>query len=500
MASIAARSSDLGYRLRSRWEGVAIPAWARRAAAIAGLCLLGAACGAAIGIAGLAAALIVVSVFACIVCVRDFRAGVIMLIVMMPISSSYMFPHAMFGITGLNPLNLLLAATLGSFILAHLGTRAAAPFLPRAVLWMYIAPLVMGGLIGMGHVKEIPGDFLANEMIFFDGPGGYLRDMLAKPLLLVLYALLIAAAVARSRKPGKFVTPLLISVWAMVGVVLGFTLSSGVSLAELAGTYARSFFSAIGMHANDLGRLYAVAYALLLFVWDRATGLARKTLLLASMGGVVIALLLTFSRGAFLGFILVNIIYLFSRRNRKIMLLAVALVPVALYLMPGAVMSRVEMGWGSGANEVSAGRVEDIWMPLMGEIFDHPFFGNGIGAVMWAKAMIHEQMFQVGHPHNAYLQAYLDMGITGLVLILGFWAYAWRGFRTLSRDERVEPELRGFFEGAAAGLVSFLVAGMAGSSFEPAPEQAFLWLAVGVMFGMRAKLAPPAQPPARARR
>ena len=491
MASIAARSSDLGYRLRERWEGFEIPAWGRRAAAIAGLGLLGALCGAAIGFAGLAAALIVASIFACVLCVRDFRAGVIMLIVMMPISSSYMFPHAMFGITGLNPLNLLLAATLGSFILGHLGKKSAAPFFPRPVLWLYIAPLVMGGLIGTAHIKEIPTDFLANEMIFFDGPGGYLRDMLLKPLFLVLYALLIAAAVARSRQPEKFLTPLLISVWAMVGVVLGYTLASGVSLSDLAGTYARHFFSAIGMHANDLGRLYAVAYALLLFVWDRTGGITRKTVLLASMGGVVIALLLTFSRGAFLGFILVNLIYLFSRRNRKIMLLALVLVPIGLYLMPGAVLSRVEMGWGSGANEVSAGRVEDIWMPLMGEIFDHPIFGNGIGAVMWAKAMIREQMFQVGHPHNAFLQIYLDMGIVGFVLILAFWANAWRGFRSLSKDERVKPELRGFFEGAAAGLVSFLVAGMAGSSFEPAPEQAFLWLAVGVMFGMRAKLAAP---------
>jgi O-antigen ligase len=273
-----------------------------------------------------------------------------------------------------------------------------------------------------------------------------------------------------------------------------------VRLSDLAGTYARQFFSAIGMHANDLGRLYAVAYALLLFTWDRTAGASRKMLLLATMGGVVIALLLTFSRGAFLGFILVNIIYLFSRRNRKIMLLAAVLVPVALFLMPGAVMSRVEMGWGSGANEVSAGRVEDIWMPLMGEIFDHPFLGNGIGAVMWAKAMIHEQMFQVGHPHNAYLQLYLDMGIVGLALVLGFWTYVWRGFRALSKDERVKPELRGFFEGAAAGLVSFMVAGMAGSSFEPSPEQAFLWLAVGVMFGMRAKIAALSPPPARAGR
>ncbi len=500
MASLARMLAPRSGRTFREWrEEWVIPEGVKRAAAFIALLLLGAMAGTGIAVAGLAAALIVISIVACALCVRDFRVGVLMLIVIMPISSSYMFPHAMFGITGLNPLNLLLAATLGSFLLRFSGQKVAGAFLPRPLLWLYIAPLIMGGLIGMGHVNEIPGDFLANEMIFFSGPGSYLRDMLVKPLFTVLYAMLIGAAVARSSHPEKFVTPLLISVWTMAAVVVGFTLASGASLSDLAGTYARHFFSAIGMHANDLGRLYAVAYALLLFIWDKTPSLARKSLLLVSMGVVVIALLLTFSRGAFLGFILVNLIYLFSRRSAKMLLLAAVLVPIALWLMPGAVVSRVEMGWGGGANEVTAGRVADIWAPLMPEIFDHPFFGNGLGAVMWAQAMIREQMFQVGHPHNAYLQLWLDMGALGTVAILGFWLYCWRQFRKLGRDERVHRELQGFFAGAAAGLVSFMVAGFAGSSFEPAPEQAFLWLAVGVMFGMQAKLAAPAPPAAKTR-
>jgi hypothetical protein len=35
------------------------------------------------------------------------------------------------------------------------------------------------------------------------------------------------------------------------------------------------------------------------------------------------------------------------------------------------------------------------------------------------------------------------------------------------------------------------VAGVAGSSFMPAPEQAFLWLAVGMLYGVQRQLAPP---------
>ncbi|MGZ5103943.1 MAG: hypothetical protein ACXWHB_06145, partial [Usitatibacter sp.] len=39
----------------------------------------------------------------------------------------------------------------------------------------------------------------------------------------------------------------------------------------------------------------------------------------------------------------------------------------------------------------------------------------------------------------------------------------------------------------AAALVTFMVAGFVGSSFAPVPEQSFLWLGVGLMFGVQAR-------------
>jgi len=47
--------------------------------------------------------------------------------------------------------------------------------------------------------------------------------------------------------------------------------------------------------------------------------------------------------------------------------------------------------------------------------------------------------------------------------------------------------LRGFYLGAAAGLLSFLIAAIADSSLTPKPEQAFLWLAIGMMYGQSAR-------------
>ena len=488
MASVAARS-PAAWSLRSRAAGVAANPKVRRAAAIAALAAVGAFWGALVGVAGVAAAFVCVSLFACILCMRDFRVGVVLLIVMMPISQSYVFPHEMFGVTGANPLNLLMMTTLLSLFMRSLGDSTWTHFLPRPVFFLYIAPLIMGAAVGIFHVDEIPKAFFDFELVLFNTPFGYVRDMFLKPLMFVVYALLVAAAVERSHGEERFITPVVVSVFVMALLAVIFVALSGVSLSDLAGTFARQFFSKIGMHANDLGRLYATAYALLLFTWDRTGSMSLKTVLAIAMALVCVALVLTFSRGAFFGFILVNIIYLVSRRSLKTIVAAVLLVPLAALLAPGAIWSRVTMGVDAGANEVTAGRTNEIWAPLMPEIFKSPVWGDGLGSVLWSNAMLEGRLPLVGHPHNAYLQAFMDLGVIGIVLLLGFWIYSWRHFRRLSRDARVKPELQGYFEGAAAGLVAFLAAGFAGSSLEPEPAQAFLWLSIGVMFGVRFKLA-----------
>jgi len=486
----AATADGFGARLRDWHEGFQPGERAKRAGAIAGLAAFGAFWGLAVGVGGVATLILCATFIACVFILRDFRVGVVLLIAIMPISQSYVFPHEMFGITGMNPLNLVMAATLVVLAMRVAGDGTLSHLAPRPLVWLYLVPLVVAGILGAQHAGEIPSVFRDEEMIYFTDAPGYLRDMLMKPMLFVIYALMVSVAVQRSIRPERFVTPVVFSVWIMACVVLGFTAMAGVSLSQLAGEYSRSFFSAVGMHANDLGRLYAVAYALLLFVWDRTDHIGVKTVMFFAMGVVVMALLLTFSRGAFLGFILVNLAYLVSRRSAKTMLLAAVLVPFALVFMPGAVVDRVTFGFDEGAEGISNGRMAEIWLPLIPEVSNSPWWGNGLGAVMWSAPMQAGLLPAVAHPHNAYLEALLDVGVVGLVLLIAFWIVTWRDFRRLARDPRLTPELQGFFEGAAAGLIAFLVAGFAGSSLLPAPEQAFLWLAVGMMYGIRRKLAP----------
>jgi O-antigen ligase len=208
-----------------------------------------------------------------------------------------------------------------------------------------------------------------------------------------------------------------------------------------------------------------------------------RLFLLASMAMVVLALVLTFSRGAFLGFAVVNVLFLISRR-RIISLLAGGMVLTGLVMMmPEAVFDRIMTGWDSGLNAVSAGRVDTIWLPLLPEVWASPLFGHGLGSILWSHAMRAGSILQVTHPHNAYLQALLDIGLIGLLLLAAYFLHVWKGFRRLSRNLQLEPGRRGFYEGAAVGLLAFLISGFAGSSLLPVPEQCFLWLAIGMLYG-----------------
>lgn len=378
------------------------------------------------------AVLAAVSLLACAFVLLDFRFGVACLIILMPLSAGSLFPHSLAGITGLNPVNLLLLGTSAALLAHGLPDGGIARLAPRPVVWLYLVPVIAAGLLGLRHAGDIPTDFTLYKLISFDGPAGYLRDVVLKPVLLVLFALLVGAGVARSRRPEAFLLPMLVSVWIV----------SLLSIACVLGTPAEpdaatpGFLAPLGLHADDLARCCIPAFALMLFTAAATPDARLKFALLATMGLAAIALILAFSRGAFVD-------------------------------VPGG------------------GRLEEIWMALLPEFWKSPLWGNGLDSTLWSEAMRGGRIPLVGHPHNAYLATLIDMGAAGLLLMAAYYAHVWTGFRRLRAAAALSPTLRGFFGGAAVGLAAFLLASLAGGSLTPAPEQIYLWFAIGMMYGLR---------------
>jgi O-antigen ligase len=172
------------------------------------------------------------------------------------------------------------------------------------------------------------------------------------------------------------------------------------------------------------------------------------------------------------------------------MALAAFVAVAACFALPEAVYERITNGFGEGLNTIFAGRIDWLWIPLFPEVLKSPIYGSGLGSILWSAPM-HAgggtTVLAVTHPHNAYLEAALDLGIVGLLLVCAFFVWVLRGFFAMSKDLALSPTLRGFYAGAAAGLIALLISDIADSSLAPRPEQAFLWFAIGMMHGQRTK-------------
>ena len=463
-----------------RHEGISAHSWIVVALAMLGLAL---GSGYALALGELAGLYVGISLVCAVAVLFDFRVGAVLLLLALPTSASALFPHALMGITGLNPLNLMLLATMGAYLL-HGRLQRAGAVVPPHVLLLYVVPIALAGLMGMRHVSEIPSFFYdVGESVYTER--GYFLLKVVKPLVIVAVGLMIGAAAARSRKPERFAVAIAAAALVVALGQIGFVIGQGAPLAAMATQEAREFYDPLGMHANTLGRLHMFALTLLVFVWAEARQPQLRRFLLLTLAVVGIALLLTFSRASILGALVALALFLMWRFNTRNMVLALIGLAVVALVAGEVLYSRLTHGLDEGADAVSAGRIEGIWLPLLPELWKSPLWGNGLGSILWSFPMVNEAMHRVGHPHNAYLEALLDMGVIGTALLIAYFVHVWRSFRALARSEWLAPELRGLFHGASAGLVVFFLTGLVGSSLRPEPEWAYLWIAIGLMYGLR---------------
>src|SRR5262249_1554093 len=117
--------------IAARWRRFAAVLWT-----VVCVALPAAFFGLVVAVAGVNALYLCLSLVGCVFILRDFRIGVVLLVLLVPISRSTVFPHELLGITGLNPLNLLLAGTLGAYLLNALSDGSLSRFIPRPLLWM----------------------------------------------------------------------------------------------------------------------------------------------------------------------------------------------------------------------------------------------------------------------------------------------------------------------------------------------------------------------------
>lgn len=252
---------------------------------------------------------------------------------------------------------------------------------------------------------------------------------------------------------------------AALGAYQFFT-QSGPEFFILRGRYMRAYgtFEQPNPYAGYLGLIAPLAFALGTSIWGSA-GPARmpwqkwlRWLALGSFAAVGMAIGMSWSRGAWLGFgaALSVVSVVRSRRGALIFGLVVLLIAIVgllggARLLPQIVLERLTSFVPAlQAGDLSAAEITDDnyaslerlahWQSALAMWRDYPWSGVGIGnyEVAYARYALPKWPMALGHAHNYYLNIAAEAGLIGLLAYLALWAAIfWQTWRAVRGAENV---------------------------------------------------------------
>jgi O-antigen ligase len=446
--------------------------------------------GLVLAVAGELGFVLLVPLMAVALILYDYRVAVILLAMLIPLSGSMFVPR----LPGLNPYTYLTAAAIVGLIMSRF--TGSKPFVwpPRVLLFCFALPLLVGVILGLPRLDEGERNLRQFEPQAILDATGYIRRFILTPVVLIGFSVLLANAVADSKKPERFVVLFALSAVSVVTYVILFTLSKGVGWGP-----HRWVIGKAGMHYNNYGQLFALAFGPLLYVAFSERGVWRYFFGFAALV-VFVGLVFNFARAGMLAGLITLGMFLWHRRSFGVAATIVGLLLVVIVFAPEEWHSRMFQGAdevtssyrGERYTELTAGRLVG-WFDLAPDVALSPLYGRGMLSTLWSDA-VRQGLYVSNHPHNMYLQLLLDVGVLGFAAVLFFFYALLRKMRDLSRDEAIEPRLRAFFAGSFASFAAVLALSVTGWSWYPEHEQGFLWFSVGLVFAYWRRSAKQAVP------
>ncbi len=374
-------------------------------------------------------------------------------------------PSSMFGVQGMNPWNAVLLVICIAYLMNQkMETPHQAPtsynvlFLLGAYVLMIIGVTILE-LSDAARLMRVTGGRYTRMMMIVDG--------MINPLKYIMVGVLFYLG-ATSRR--RIYTALFCAVLSSLfyAYLMFKTIRTRVFTIDYKDA-RRLSDKLIGLFANDMGELLSFAiwagFLLVLIIPKHWYKLAWVILVAAAIPPYISLK----SRAGYLAFIAIGLA-LSLRWRRLLLLLPVGI--AAVIIVSPTVLDRVMMGVGVDQgehdwNEISAGRITNLWPPVIEQITYSPIFGHGRYAILRTDTF--EKIEATGelvpnHPHNSYLEILLDAGLVGLSIcmaaILGIIRVAvsllWR------KEDRLMIATGAL---ALVAAVAELTAGVAGSSF-----------------------------------
>lgn len=185
--------------------------------------------------------------------------------------------------------------------------------------------------------------------------------------------------------------------------------------------------------------------------------LSKKIIFLGTTLIMVLALVLTSSRGGWIGFAFSALVFILLIEKR----LLLTLIPISLgglFLLPDSIINRI-MSIGNLADSSNAYRIT-MWEITLDIIRDNWMAGVGFGHLPFKQTFeTYIRTMPTFHAHNTYLETAAEMGIPGLVAFILFLFVLFKyGIKELIKQD--DKYIRVMGAGILSGLAGVLFHGL----------------------------------------
>lgn len=224
-------------------------------------------------------------------------------------------------------------------------------------------------------------------------------------------------------------------------LILGFFVLCGVGMAfsaligglRVGGLRAIALEKGIFADPNDMGFLLCSTLPFLLYFYLKK---GKKLITIAGIIIVISAILLTYSRGAFLGLCAVGFGFTISiaREKKKYIFIILAGAILVWSFAPAGYKERISTitSWSYDKETGKTGTRADTWLPVLKWGLKNPVIGHGAGTTYYFHGM-EERDWHV--THNSFVQVFAEIGVIGFLCYILLFIIPFKQYRAFIRQK-----------------------------------------------------------------
>ena len=376
--------------------------------------------------------------------------------------------------TALNMTNILMILVFIGYIINRISSRK--PISDRAPMNKVVLLFCVLGAVSLVHAGWEYGSWYVAKFI-----------IPLKQWLTPVAMYFLALNVTRERKSMKAVVVIIMVAVTIVGLM---AIYDYIDIGE-GGSFDRSRVGGIAEQPNTLGAFFNYYMFLLFGFFLTYFGRASAWLLLIPFLICFRGIMVTFSRGAYLGFAMGGMASCFFK-SKRLFLAAIAMAVMALMtpiLIPAGIRYRMGMTYIGERNleegptqglEASAAQRIAIWKGGLEMVKENPWWGVGYGAFPSLIPLYTHGTVGYRDAHNSYMLIAAEMGLPTLaifLIILMIAGYYTHWVYTRTTEKFFKATALGFL----AGLCALLVANLFGSRMDDQAVSSYFWVLCGLM-------------------